>query len=380
MNNKILFSAFFALFISANSFGQQTINATIMHGGLQREYILYVPANYTGSDAVPILFNFHGYTSNASQQMVYGDFRAIADTAGFIIVHPEGTVDNTGATHFNVGWLTSNVDDVGFTLAMIDSLSSAYNIDQERIYSTGMSNGGFMSFLLACELSDRIAAVGSVTGSMTLQSLPTCNPLHPVPVVQIHGTSDGTVIYTGTQFSEPVTDVIQFWADFNNCDPTATVENIPNTSTNDGSTVEKFTHTNGDNCADVVHFKVTGGSHTWAGAVFPSPGTNYDIDASTEVWNFLSQYTINGRVDCLSADLDNTSSTPELVVFPNPTSTHFSVEDLNEKTDFELISVLGEVVLTGSLSATANEISVSHLNKGVYFLKINEEVYELIIE
>jgi len=150
---------------------QQTINGTLEHDGLMREYILYVPANYTGTEEVPLLFNFHGYGSNASQQMFYGDFRPIADTEGFIIVHPMGTVDNTGTTHFNVGWGTSTIDDVGYTEALIDDLSSNYPIDAKRIYSTGMSNGGFMSYTLACELSDRIAAIASVTGTMNSMEL-----------------------------------------------------------------------------------------------------------------------------------------------------------------------------------------------------------------
>ena len=84
--------------------GQQTINASINHGGITRDYILYVPNSYVTGNQVPLVFNFHGYTSNATQQMWYGDFRAIADTAGFIIVHPEGTLDNSGVTHWNVGW------------------------------------------------------------------------------------------------------------------------------------------------------------------------------------------------------------------------------------------------------------------------------------
>ena len=75
--------------------GQQTINSSINHGGITRDYILYVPNSYVTGNQVPLVFNFHGYTSNATQQMWYGDFRAIADTAGFIVVHPEGTLDNS---------------------------------------------------------------------------------------------------------------------------------------------------------------------------------------------------------------------------------------------------------------------------------------------
>ena len=143
------------------AFSQQTINGSIIHDNLQRDYILYVPALYNATNPTPLVFNFHGYTSNAFDQMWYGDFRSIADTAGFIIAHPMGSLDNSGITHWNVGWGGSTVDDIGFTAALIDSLSANYNINQDRIYSTGMSNGGYFSYHLACNLSTKIAALES---------------------------------------------------------------------------------------------------------------------------------------------------------------------------------------------------------------------------
>ena len=214
--------------------GQQTINASINHGGITRDYILYVPNSYVTGNQVPLVFNFHGYTSNATQQMWYGDFRAIADTAGFIIVNPEGTLDNSGVTHWNVGWGGSTIDDIGFTSALIDSIAAEYSINQDRIYSTGMSNGGFMSYQLACELSDRIAAIASVTGSMNLGWFNSCNPSHPMPVMEIHGTLDQTIPYNAGSFTESATDIMDFWRGINNCNNTPIVTNIPDINTTDG--------------------------------------------------------------------------------------------------------------------------------------------------
>ena len=169
---------------------QQTINGSITHDGIQRDYILYIPEIYDGSTAVPLVLNFHGFGSSASQQMFYGDFRDIADTEGFLLVHPEGT-SSIGDQFWNVGFpgnSSSTIDDVGFTEALIDELATLYAIDLDRVYATGMSNGGFMSFLLACQLSEKIAAVASVTGSMTQDTFDDCNAQHPTPVLQIHGT------------------------------------------------------------------------------------------------------------------------------------------------------------------------------------------------
>ncbi len=377
---KSILSLAFACAFTSSTFAQQTITANLMSGGINRSYIIYIPANYTGATAVPLLFNFHGYTSNAQQQMFYGDFRPIADTAGFIIVHPEGTLDNSGTTHFNVGWGGSTADDVAFTSDMIDAMAAAYNINLERVYSTGMSNGGFMSFHLVCRLSDRIAAIGSVTGSITPATMTSCNATHPTPVLQIHGTSDGTVPYAGaTGWSQPITSLVNFWANYNNCGAPSTI-NMPNTSTSDGSTVEKISYLGGDNCSEVVHYKITGGGHTWAGSAFPSSGTNYDINASKEVWNFVSRYDINGMINPCTANVEAVSSTVELTVYPNPARSEFSVKGLKQEVDFELISVIGACVQVGKISSTSNVISVDSLHRGVYFLKVDGKVLEVLVD
>lgn len=267
-----------------------TMNGSIMHDGMERTYILYVPASYTPEEAMPLVLNFHGYTSNASEQMGYGDFRPIADTAGFIVVHPQGSL-LAGETHWNVGgWtLESTTDDVGFTEALLDSISAVYNIDQTRIYSTGMSNGGYMSFLLACQMSERIAAIASVTGSMTPETFNDCRPGKSMPVMQIHGTSDNVVPYTGAGWTRSIADVLDYWINVNGCDATVVRTDLTDSNMQDGSTVDH--HTYGCEAkAAVEHFEVAGGGHTWPGSVPGGAGTNQDINASAEIWTFFSRY------------------------------------------------------------------------------------------
>jgi polyhydroxybutyrate depolymerase len=175
---------------------QNTIDAELTHDGLVRTYRLYSPAAYNAATPVPLVLNLHGYTSNNLEQEFYGDFRAIADTANFIIVHPNGTEDANG-DQFWSSFGVSSIDDVGFLSALIDKIQTEYSIDHNCIYSTGMSNGGFMSYELACQLSYRIAAIASVTGSMVQSRFDNCNATHPTPVMQIHGTADPTVPYLG---------------------------------------------------------------------------------------------------------------------------------------------------------------------------------------
>lgn len=365
----ILFSAF-----GSNLFSQQTINASITHGGLQRDYILYLPAAYDGLTDVPLLFNFHGYTSNATQQMFYGDFRSIADTANFIIVHPEGTLDNSNTTHFNVGWGGSTVDDVGFTSALLDTLISQYSINQNRVYSTGMSNGGYMSFRLACELSDRIAAVASVTGAMVPTTLNSCSPSHITPVMQIHGTNDLTVPYNGAVWSSSVPDILNYWKIYNSLNPTPFIEPILDVDPTDGSTVEREAYVDNNGCMIVTHFKINNGGHTWPGSPFDIGGTNYDIDASVEVWRFLSQFNIFGVINgCLSAGT-NELETKRYSVYPNPSKNKLSITGLeSEPTDVKLVSLTGGIVLELTLSKVNNSIDLSSLPEGNYLLKVGIE-------
>ncbi|MEM8889967.1 MAG: T9SS type A sorting domain-containing protein [Bacteroidota bacterium] len=357
---------------------QSTLNQSVRHNGLNRSYILYVPASYDGQEAVPLLFNFHGYTSNANAQMVYGDFRPIADTTGFIIVHPQGTLDNQGKTHFNVGWGGSSTDDVGFTDLLLDSLIANYNIDESRVYSTGMSNGGYMSYYLACQLSDRIAAVASVTGSMTPLQYNGCSPTHSTPILQIHGTQDNVVPINGANWTRSIDDVIQYWVNYNNCDSDPEITAIPNTNATDQSTVEHIVYKNGDNGVQTEYFKVNGGSHTWPGSSIPAVGTNYDINASLEVWNFLSRYDINGLRSTTSR---NELSPYKLEVYPNPVSSILLIKtDEPGKKSYQLMDVRGKEKFAGSFSSDSFQINLSPLARGLYFLKIGDRSYKILKE
>ncbi len=357
---------------------QQTINASIEHNGLTRDYILYVPASYNDGTAAPLVLNFHGYTSNATEQMFYGDFRPIADTAGFLLVHPMGTVDLLGNTHFNVGWGSSNVDDVGFTAALIDSLSANYTIDATRVYSTGMSNGGFMSYQLACALSDRIAAIASVTGTMTATLLNNCNPSHPVPIMEIHGTADGTVDYNGSFLFAPVASVLDFWVNFNNCNSEAVIIDLPDLDPNDGTTVEHQVYANGDKGSSVEHYKVIDGGHTWPGAIFNTGVTNQDLQASKEIWRFFSQYNLDDLTSTTST-VSVKPSTKTWKVYPNPAQSYFVVESMGmDRSPYLISTSLGQVVASGILQQERQEIDISDLANGMYYLKIANQVYAIV--
>ena len=367
---------FLTLFIPLLANSQQTIDGSIMHGGLERTYILYVPEKYTPGTAVPLILNFHGYTSNNLEQMFYGDFRPIADTAGFIVVHPMGTIDQLGNPHWNVGWGTSTVNDVGFTIALIDSLSATYTIDPERIYSTGMSNGGFFSYKLACELSDRIAAIASVTGTMNVNQTATCNPSHPMPVMEIHGTADETVAYDGNFFFASTPTVVAWWADFNECDTPPTITPMEDTDSADGCTAEHHVYINGNSGSSVEHYKIIGGQHTWPGSAFGGVGTNQDMDASKEIWRFFSKYDINGLINPTAVHEQNTISW--ISVYPNPVKDVLTVVwPESASTDYTLTSIFGQPALKGTVTSGSNQIELASLVHGIYVLTIGQQVIKI---
>lgn len=276
--------------VSAN-LGAQTIIGSFMHDGMLRDYRLYIPAIYSPGTPVPLVFNLHGYTSNNVQQEFYGDFRSIADTANFIIVHPNGTLDGNGDRFWNT-FGGSTVDDLGFLTALLDTISAHYTIDPDRVFSTGMSNGGFMSHDLACFRSDRFAAVASVAGTMIFPRLNTCASTHPTPVMQIHGTNDGTVPYAGNAAFVPVVDLMAHWAAVNSCAPLPVMTPVPDIVTTDGCTAEHYVYGGGDAGSVVELYKIIGGEHTWPGAI-PIGVTNQDIDASVEIWRFFRRYRLS---------------------------------------------------------------------------------------
>ena len=265
-----------------------TFTCLIEHDNIIRQFYIYVGSTYTSNSS--ILFSLHGYTSRGLWNMNYTGFQSIADQEGFIVIYPQGTLlPSTGQTHWNVGgWTTgSTTDDVGFINEIIEFIDDEYSIDQSRIYSTGMSNGGYMSYKLACDLSSKIAAVVSVTGSMTPETFDSCSPTHATSIAQIHGLQDSVVNYYGSLWSKPIEEVIDFWMSFNNCSETP--ETIEINGINGGGIHNIYS--NCDNQTSVELFLMTNMGHDWPNF------DNHDIQASTTVWDFLSKYNINGLID-----------------------------------------------------------------------------------
>ena len=264
---------------------------------------------------------------------------------------------------------------MGFLSALIDQLWNEYDIDLSRVYSTGMSNGGYMSYQLACSLSDRIAAIASVTGSMTVITDSDCDPQRAVPVLQFHGTSDIVVNYNGIPgFSLPLEDVIDYWVDQNGCATTPDTTDIPNTDTTDNSTVELFTY---GNCADdtaVEFYKITGGGHTWPGA-FPfgvSGATNQDIQASPLIWEFFNRFTHpDPRPGSPVVSTGSLSVRTDLTVSPNPTDGPLRIQlPYAAPATLRLTDSYGREVQRITVSGAVHQLALNQLPSGIYWLRL----------
>lgn len=359
---------------------------TLVHNDLEREYYVHVPSNYQDGDTWPLVINMHGYGSNRAQQLLYTGFNTVADDNSFIVVYPQGLADLTGTTHFNAYFAPSDIDDVGFISQLIDQLYTDYNIDLSRVYSTGMSNGGFMSYRLACELPERIAAIASVTGSMLPVQVTNCNPGRPIPAMQIHGTNDATVpfAYPGGVggYGEGIADVIGYWAENNTCNAVPDTTAIEDIVAFDESTATKVTWTGCDADAEVQFYIVENGGHTWPGA-FPVATlgvTNQDFAASPTIWEFFSRFQHPNPTAGTLLDTDTFGAVQNIEISPNPFQDILRVE--GEVKELELYNQIGQLLQREVFYGSDAFLSTTDLTAGIYLLavttKAGKRTYKVI--
>lgn len=353
---------------------QTTISGSFIYGGISRTYSFYVPASYNPGNPVPMVIGLHGTSSSGSQFAQYRDFRPIADTANFIMVHPDGS-SMLGIKFWNYGNVFgSTVDDVGFLEALIDTISAHYSINPNRIYCTGMSNGSFMAYALACQ-SNRFAAIAGVTGGMSVNMYNSCNPVRPIPIMQIHGTNDATNPYVGNSTMKAVDDVILFWANQNNCNTNPSISSVPDLNTSDGANSDHYLYENGINGHTIELFKVNGGEHTFPGCPMPNSTdiVCMDFDARIEIWRFFSQYEISN-----STSVENKNSAELLYLYPNPANEFIHIQFDNQIiTNFVLMDLQGRIVLNQT-KENIQKIDIRHVKAGNYIATISGKDFSTV--
>ncbi len=290
-----------------------------------RFYRIHVPPSYSGTTPVPLVLDIHGLGSSSSEQEAYSQFDPKSDAGGFIVVYPEGVSTTLiSSSHFNAWQLPSpEPDDVGFMSAILDKVAGQLCIDQTRVDSTGMSNGGIMSVRLACSLSRRIAAIAPVAESyfppMSLNLNPgeNCPDATAVPTMAFHGTADTTVPFNGgpgtnglnfrlpQDDNTPAEDVLSDWAMHDGCAGSRMESQV-------SSEVRLIQYGSCANGAIAELYAVDGGGHTWPGSPFDVPSlgyTTHQISATDLIWSFFSGYSLpDADADLLPDGNDNCPS------------------------------------------------------------------------
>jgi polyhydroxybutyrate depolymerase len=231
-----------------------------------------------------------------------------------------------------------------------------------------MSNGGIMSYYLACMSPNRFAAIASVTGTM-LNPWFSLAPSRPFPVMQIHGTNDATVPYNGDATFAHIDSVVKKWAKHNQCNLTPVTYSVPDIVPGDGATAIQYRYAGGINDADVELYKIANGAHTWPGAPVAINVTCMDFNASYEIWRFFSKY----RKNMLTSIKQNQSPNASIDIYPNPVQNEaFIKHSFKENLEIKLINQTGQVIpVKYHAHKEGIVISMESITPGIYFLQLS---------
>ncbi|OGF46285.1 MAG: hypothetical protein A2231_08565 [Candidatus Firestonebacteria bacterium RIFOXYA2_FULL_40_8] len=364
-----------------------------------RTFRVYVPSAYESSRSTPLLFVLHGGGGDAvkTEQLTKSGFNTLSETEKFIVVYPNGIENNwnDGRNITIQPAMKENVNDVGFISALIDVMSSKYNIDKKRVYSTGISNGAHMSFRLACELTSRIAAIAPVSGAEITDPTFLYKAAQPIPVLIMNGTDDAFILWGGGYIApmfysgelgstKSINDTVNFWVNANGCNTIPVTTTLPDMDPADGTTVQKSVYGNGKNGSQVVFYTVNGGGHTWPGGdpnaqTALAGKTCKDINACEEIWKFFKGITLIGNN--IINSIDNAKGYPnpfnpsaakdgQFKIINMPVNSIVSIYNING----EIIKVLKETDFGnyGWIAWNGKDESGNTVQRGIYMYVLTD--------
>ncbi len=359
---KTIIITCFALFSLSFSFAQQTTE-TINIDGVTRQYIQYLPANFNAStESLPSVIILHGL-GGTNTQMATAGFNLIADTARCIVYYPQGLPNLFGQNAWNNGTAASSTaNDIDFMNFLMDKSLSDFNADITRQYVTGFSMGSIMSYHLACNLNNRVAAIGAMAGPMSTSDLNACNPSYSTPIIHLHGTNDATVPYNSNALPSLslVTETLDFWKNQKNCGTTQDSTRITD-SANDGLTTDRFVYNDCNADGSLEHWRINGGGHDY----YVEPLN--DFSHAIEVWLFLRKWS---HPNPLSPSVNVINENLDLTIFPNPATDYIEIELTNQQLlGVQLISQEGKQIMIG----VENPFPIAQLENGIYYLKVKTD-------
>jgi polyhydroxybutyrate depolymerase len=270
------------------------VRGSIAVGSDTREYLIHIPDGLEGK-LVPLVLVFHGGGGNAASMPRFTGFDRLADEQGFIVAYPDSV-----NKHWDDSRGLSPGDDVGFVNVLIAHLEQTLKIDSKRIYATGISNGGFFSQRLACDLTDKLAAVASVAATMPDTLPPLCKPARPISVLFMHGTKDPIVRIDGGPIlrnrgsNVSLAEASSFWRKWDATDSKPHTENLPD-RVHDGTHVHFDRYGGGKDGTEVVIYTIEGGGHAWPGGAQYMPAflvgkASKNLDATQAIWEFFKRH------------------------------------------------------------------------------------------
>ena len=282
--------------LGADSLGPGDHTRSLTVDGRERSYLVHIPPQYDSKKPTPVILLFHGAGSNGAMHVHFSGMNEKSDEAGFIAVYPNGTGLGRVLLWNVQGRHGQQADDVKFVSALLDDLATVVNVDPRRVYASGCSMGGMMCYRLAAQLSERIAAIAPVAGTMVGE---VGQPKRPVPVIHFHGTADRLVPFNGPTPEmakslplKSVAETIRIWCRFDGCPETPQVTQLPD-KVDDGTTVKRKVYGPGKDGAEVVLIEIEGGGHTWPGRK-PPVGfigkSTMDISANDLIWEFFQKH------------------------------------------------------------------------------------------
>lgn len=266
---------------------------TLVFGGNSRTYDVHIPPGYDGNTAVPLVLDFHGFTNSPTEQAGLSGWRPLADSENFIVAYPLGLfgraespeVDTSHGPSFNggplcCGWAaTKRIDDVGFARAVVQAVAAEANIDRARVYATGLSNGGYMSFRLGCEAADLFAGVAPLAGFIGLYPMSQCQPSRPIPVIEFAGLHDPGQPYLGLP-----TNSFAHWRDVDGCGSGSPDERVDFGT----SYCETYRSCGAGVQAELCSIEASQASYGGGHVLYLNP----DLDVTRRAWEFLSQFRL----------------------------------------------------------------------------------------
>jgi poly(3-hydroxybutyrate) depolymerase len=336
MNSRTILVLIFIVSIAAGGFAQ---TQSMQIAGVARTYIVHAPS---GLNNPPFVLNIHGYNMDAASEQSYTKMDQVADREKFIVVYPNA---------INKSWDMSGANDFTFLMAIIDSVDKKYKIDRTRIYSCGFSQGGFMTFNLACRYSDIFAAIAPTSGNMS----GTCTLKRPMSMRLTFGTNEG---FTGgtAAFMENVTK----WIAMIHC-PETPVVTRPYPSSNPNSVVTRLLYGPCDQGTEVIADSVRTGQHEWP------MNTSDRINNSEETWAFLKKFSLPQT----AIIPHQTISAPHEGITISYSSGIVRFHGAGEKCPVRVIDTKGRLV--SATTALQRQFAFSDKPSGVYMVMVNDK-------